>query len=161
MNKESLRQFLALRMTVSLSINDRCTLHRMYEPCGDPNPIKDELWLDIHGYGYQDSIPIHSRDCDEVCGFVENVMTTFWREYSKACVGKDTMYSRIKNMTMEEMQHFVYWVYLCGNKDGEDGVCDSALGFFGGYMLTKERAELMPNDSIDDLWDRFEQIYRK
>ena len=75
----------------------------------------------------------------------------------------ETMYDRIKRMTPEEMQHFVYWVYSCGNEDGFRGLEDSPgmCSFFGGYMLTKERAELMPNDSIDDLWDRFEQTYRK
>ncbi|MBR5883854.1 MAG: hypothetical protein IKZ17_01345 [Bacteroidaceae bacterium] len=75
----------------------------------------------------------------------------------------ETMYDRIKRMTPKEMQHFVYWVYSCGNKDGTAYLCDSPPGglisFFGGAMLTKERTELMPNDSIDDLWDEFEKTY--
>ena len=27
-----------------------------------------------------------------------------------------SMYDRIKTMTAEEMRHFIYWVYMCGNE---------------------------------------------
>lgn len=75
----------------------------------------------------------------------------------------ERMYDRIKRMTTEEMERFIYWVYLCGNRDGCQHLEDSPgkWSFFGGHMLTEERTDLMPNDSIDDLWDMFEQTYGK
>ena len=73
-----------------------------------------------------------------------------------------SMYERVKNMTQDEMNQFVYWIYMCGNKDGQDGCCDSpSNSFFGGHMLTLPANELMPNDNTDDLWDRFEEAYNK
>lgn len=76
-----------------------------------------------------------------------------------------TMCERVKRMTPEEMQHFVYWVYMCGNKDGSMGLGDSPPGglisYFGGAMLNMDSTEVMPNDNIDDLWDRFEETYGK
>lgn len=71
----------------------------------------------------------------------------------------ETMYERIKKMTEEEMREFVYWVYLCGNRDGEKGLEDSPSGYFGGYMLTMDAKQVMPNDSTSDLWDNFKEIY--
>lgn len=71
----------------------------------------------------------------------------------------ETMYERIKRMTKDEMRNFVYWVYMNGNKDGEVYCCDSEAGYFGGYMLTKPVSEVMPNDTVDDLWDNFEKIF--
>lgn len=73
----------------------------------------------------------------------------------------ETMYERIKRMTEDEMRNFVYWVYLNGNEDGKLHCCDSETGYFGGYMLTKLVHEVMPHDSIDDLWDNFERIFGK
>lgn len=73
----------------------------------------------------------------------------------------ETMYERIKRMTEDEMRNFVYWVYLNGNEDGKIHCCDSEAGYFGGYMLTKLAHEVMPHDSIDDLWDNFERIFGK
>ena len=73
----------------------------------------------------------------------------------------ESMYERVKRMTLDEMRHFVYWVYMNGNKDGEDGLCDSCGfgSYFGGHMLTKDAVEVMPNDIVDDLWDRFDEVY--
>ena len=74
-----------------------------------------------------------------------------------------TMYERVKCMTPEEMRQFVYWVYMCGNKDGTKDVQDShgTWSFFGGAMLNMDSDEVMPNDNINDLWDRFEETYGK
>lgn len=69
----------------------------------------------------------------------------------------ETMYERIKRMNEEEMRAFVYWVYLMGNEDGYAQCCDSESGYFGGYMLTLDREEFMPNDSISDLWDKLDE----
>lgn len=71
----------------------------------------------------------------------------------------ETMYNRIKRMSMEEMRHFVYWVYQCGNKDGKLNCCDSEAGYFGGYVLTKLVSEVMPNDNVNDLWNKFDEVY--
>ena len=75
----------------------------------------------------------------------------------------ETMYDRIKRMNLYEMKDFVYWVYMNGNKDGEEKVCDSNgfYSYFGGGMLTKNVDEVMPNDTVDDLWDNFEKIFGK
>lgn len=67
----------------------------------------------------------------------------------------ETMYDRIKRMSLGEMKDFIYWVYLNGNKDGEEHMCDSG-GFgtyFGGFMLTMPVSEVMPNDNVEDLWN--------
>lgn len=69
----------------------------------------------------------------------------------------ETMYERIKRMSMEEMKCFVYWIYLMGNEDGWNGCCDSNGGYFGGHMVTLDREEVMPNDSIEDLWDELDK----
>ena len=45
------------------------------------------------------------------------------------------MYERVKEMTLEEMKAFVYWVYTNGNNDGKDGLQDDESGYFGGYVL--------------------------
>lgn len=71
----------------------------------------------------------------------------------------ENMYERIKKMTPEEMRQFVYWVYLCGNRDGECGQEDSPDGFFGGAILAEKANEVIPNDSTDDLWDMFKATY--
>ena len=65
------------------------------------------------------------------------------------------MYERIKDMTKEEMKEFIYMVYLAGNNDGKNNMCDSPSGYFGGAMLEKNASELMPNDKVDDLWDKW------
>lgn len=71
----------------------------------------------------------------------------------------ETMYERIKRMTAEEMRQFVYWVYLCGNRDGENGLEDSPSAYFGGHMLTMNAKQVMPNDDAKDLWDNFKEIW--
>lgn len=62
-----------------------------------------------------------------------------------------TIYERIKTMTKEEMRDFCYWIYLMGNSDGNYYFCDSPSGYFGGYFLDLESAEIMPNDDTGDL----------
>lgn len=69
----------------------------------------------------------------------------------------ETMYERIKRMTKDEMRCFVYWVYLMGNEDGYAQCCDSERGYFGSHMLTIDREEVMPSDSISDLWDKLDE----
>lgn len=58
----------------------------------------------------------------------------------------ETMYERIKRMTKEEMSEFIYLVYLCGKDD------ETAYGYFGNHVLSLNAKELMPNDSIEDLY---------
>lgn len=54
------------------------------------------------------------------------------------------MYERIKSMTKEEMQDFVYWVYMNGNADGEENLCDSyGNSYFGGAMLDMDADDVM------------------
>lgn len=74
-----------------------------------------------------------------------------------------TMYERIKCMTEDEMKQFIYWVYMNGNKDGELGYCDSEAGYFGsnGYILNQLVHNVMPHNTIDDLWDNFNELYNK
>ena len=69
----------------------------------------------------------------------------------------ETMYERIKRMTLNEMRDFVYWVYLMGNEDGYYQCCDSDGGYFGGHMLTLDKKEIMPHDTTYDLWDRLDE----
>ena len=46
------------------------------------------------------------------------------------------MYERVKNMCMEEMQKFVYWVYMNGVTDGKNNLCDTyGNSYHGGAML--------------------------
>lgn len=57
----------------------------------------------------------------------------------------ESMYERIKRMNKEEMQDFIYWVYMNGNADGKDNLCDTyGNSYFGGAMLDKDMAEVMP-----------------
>ena len=79
-----------------------------------------------------------------------------------------TMYERIKNMTMEEMRHFVYWVYMNGNEDGKECFCDDFIeedencSYFGSSMLNLPVRRVMPNDNVkEDLWNSFNAIYKK
>lgn len=69
----------------------------------------------------------------------------------------EKMYERIKKMDLNEMKEFVYWVYLMGNEDGWNQCCDSEGSYFGGHMLTLDREEVMPNDNIDDLWEKLDK----
>lgn len=65
----------------------------------------------------------------------------------------ETMYQRIKRMTEGEMRSFIYTVYLCGNKDGEDGLEDSPdCSYFGDGFLHIDAKDLMPNDNVIDLF---------
>ena len=68
----------------------------------------------------------------------------------------ETMYERVKRMTESEMKKFIYAVYLCGNEDGKLDLCDSpTCSYFGDHMLTLNAKDLMPNDSADDLFDKW------
>lgn len=64
-----------------------------------------------------------------------------------------TLYERIKDMTLEEMKNFIYWVYLCGNKDGAEGLQDCPSGYFGGYVLTLDAEKAIPGGEINSLFD--------
>lgn len=55
------------------------------------------------------------------------------------------MYEHIKNMSVEEMQKFIYWVYMNGNADGKDNLCDTySNSYFGGAMLDMDVDDVMP-----------------
>ena len=65
----------------------------------------------------------------------------------------ETMYQRIKRMSEGEMRTFIYMIYLCGNKDGKDGLEDSPdCSYFGDGFLHVEAQDLMPNDDVADLY---------
>lgn len=68
-----------------------------------------------------------------------------------------TLYERIKQMTIEEMQVFMYWVYLSGNKDGSEDLQDSPNGYFGGHFLTLDVNEVIPFNNLDLLYDQQQQ----
>lgn len=68
---------------------------------------------------------------------------------------KKTMYERIKDMSEEEMKGFIYMVYLAGNNDGKNNMCDSPSGYFGGVMLNMDASEVMKNDDVNSLWDKW------
>lgn len=69
----------------------------------------------------------------------------------------ETMYERIKRMSEKEMSKFIYLVYLCGNRDGQQEICDSpGCSYFGGHMLTLNAIDVMHNDNVDDLFDTWE-----
>ena len=71
------------------------------------------------------------------------------------------MHERIKNMTHDEMREFIYWVYMNGNEDGKQNLCDSPVSsYFGGAMLQYNVSEVMPNNNVNDLWDTFDSIYK-
>lgn len=69
----------------------------------------------------------------------------------------EKMYERIKRMNLDELRTFVYWVYLMGNEDGWNQCCDSEGGYFGGHMISLDREEVMPNDSVFDLWEKLDE----
>ena len=72
------------------------------------------------------------------------------------------MYERVKSMSPEELRQFVYWVYMCGNRDGREHLEDSpVISYFGGAMLNMDSTEVMPNNNVKDLWDNFEKVYNK
>lgn len=54
------------------------------------------------------------------------------------------MYKRIKCMNREEMQDFIYWVYMNGNADGKENCCDTyGNSYFGGAMLNMDADDVM------------------
>lgn len=71
------------------------------------------------------------------------------------------MYDRVRLMNQSEMKEFIYWVYVCGTMDGRENLQDSPgdSSYFGGHMLMLPAREVMPHDSIQDLWDDFKNIY--
>lgn len=110
-------------------------------------------------------IPIEQREkcrC-AFCGETRSVKYKAEVTVCNKCVtnAEETMYDRIKRMTKEEMRQFVYWAYLCGNRDGAKNLEDSPNSYFGGHMLNLEAKTVMPSDDINDLWDTFEEIFNK
>lgn len=70
------------------------------------------------------------------------------------------MYNRIKSMTPLEMQDFIYWVYLNGNRDGREGLEDSygsTRSYFGGHMLTMPEKDVIPDGIVEHLLDNFDE----
>lgn len=67
-------------------------------------------------------------------------------------VKRETMYERIKRMDEEELRRFIYLVYLAGNNDGLENLCDDPeCSYFGDGFLHIKANDLMPNDNVDDL----------
>lgn len=58
----------------------------------------------------------------------------------------ETMYEKIKSMSKEQMQEFIYWVYKNGVMDGRDWMCDdyNSGSYFGGAMLYMYADDVMP-----------------
>ena len=71
---------------------------------------------------------------------------------------KETMFERIKRMDEQEMQSFVYAVYMAGNLDGRKHLCDSdgLPSYFGSEMVYMSAEDWMPNDDVSDLWNSWE-----
>jgi hypothetical protein len=59
------------------------------------------------------------------------------------------MYEYIKTMSLEEMKAFIFWVYMNGNKDGNDGLCDDMSGYFGGYLLKLPASDVLASMGAD------------
>lgn len=62
-----------------------------------------------------------------------------------------TMYEYVKQMSEDEMQRFVYWVYSCGNDDGFNFREDSPnCSFFGSEILKRSPAEVIESVNSED-----------
>ena len=68
----------------------------------------------------------------------------------------ESIYERIKSMSEDEMQQFIYWVYLNGTADGAKCLEDSPSGYFG-TIIHRNVNEIMPTGNIEDLWNNFEK----
>ena len=67
-----------------------------------------------------------------------------------------TAYDKVKEMSLEEMETFIYWVYMNGNLDGQYSHEDSPYtSYFGGQLLRSKSSEIP--ESIDDLWSIYEE----
>ena len=61
-----------------------------------------------------------------------------------------------EHMSLEEMETFIYWVYMNGNLDGQYSHEDSPYtSYFGGQLLKSKSSEIP--ESIDDLWRIYEE----
>lgn len=68
----------------------------------------------------------------------------------------ETMYERIKRMSEQEMGEFLYIIYLIGNDDGSEMLCDSPeSSYFRNKLVHNKANDLMPNDSVSDLYYNF------
>ena len=68
----------------------------------------------------------------------------------------ETMYERIKRMSEKEMGEFLYAIYLFGNKDGSEMLCDSPeSSYFKNNLINAKANNLMPSDNVSDLYDSF------
>ena len=65
-----------------------------------------------------------------------------------------SIYEKVKNMSLEEMKRFIYWVYINGVKDGQANSYDDESGYFGGHVLEQEANTVFPDGTVDSLlWD--------
>ena len=54
-----------------------------------------------------------------------------------------TAYDKVKEMSLEEMETFIYWVYMNGNLDGQYSHEDSPYtSYFGGQLLRSKSSEI-------------------
>lgn len=67
------------------------------------------------------------------------------------------LFEKVKTMSLDEMKTFMYWVYLCGNKDGAEDLQDSPSGYFGGYFLELDADDVIPYGDVNTLYDKLEQ----
>ena len=64
------------------------------------------------------------------------------------------LYEHIKSMTKEEMQEFIYWVYMNGHIDGKNGFCDDygENSYFGGAVLSMDKDKVM--NEVTEFFER-------
>lgn len=65
----------------------------------------------------------------------------------------ETMFERIKRMSKEEMRDFIYWVYMNGQADAKDNLCDSYgdSSYFGGAWMNLDASDVM--DEVRQLYE--------
>lgn len=82
-------------------------------------------FLDNHDYSYVGT----ETEYDEIPPEIRNM----------------NMYDYIKQLDLDTMKRFIYWVYSCGNYDGYNDAEDSPgdCSFFGGAMMNRTVGEVV------------------
>ena len=62
-----------------------------------------------------------------------------------------SVYEKVKNMSLEEMKKFIYWVYVNGVNDGRANSYDDESGYFGGRVLEYDSNIVFPDGTVDSL----------
>ncbi len=62
-----------------------------------------------------------------------------------------SVYEKVKNMSLEEMKKFIYWVYTNGVNAGKANLYDDKSGFFGGRVLEYDANIIFPDGTVESL----------